>query len=238
MVKEAGMSNQIIKQQIILGVILFVFIGGAVLAVIWYRKRKRRLELEASYAIRESQLKTSKKVHDVVANGLYRMMTEIDNQDDIDKARLLDKIEDMYEKSRDISYEQPQLPARNFPERLGVLLKAFATERTKVVLVGNKNELWNIVSTPVQYEIEHVLQELMINMKKHSQAENVAVRFERKDKQIHIYYTDDGVGFPKEVQYKNGLRSTGNRINHIQGSINFETNPEKGLRILISFPVS
>ncbi|MDN5289035.1 MAG: histidine kinase [Mucilaginibacter sp.] len=229
---------QIARQRVFLFGTLFLLVTGTVISVIWYRKRKQRLDLEAQNKIRESQLKTSKKVHDVVANGLYRMMTEIDNQEGIDKTRLLDRIEDMYEKSRDISYEQPELPALDFGEKLGSLLKAFATERTKVVLAGNRNELWNRVSMPVQYEIEHVLQELMVNMRKHSGASNVAIRFERKGNQIHIYYTDDGIGLPKEVKYKNGLTSTGNRINHIQGAITFETNRKKGLRILISFPVS
>nr|GFD55410.1 hypothetical protein [Tanacetum cinerariifolium] len=61
------------------------------------------MELEAQNALRNSQLNTSKRVHDVVANGLYRVMTEIENQADMDRENVLDKIEALYEKSRDIS---------------------------------------------------------------------------------------------------------------------------------------
>lgn len=225
---------RIIIQQIL----LWVFIGISVLAVIWYRKRKKRLEAAAQNAIQENQLRTSKKVHDVVANGLYRVMTEIENQNDLDKEYILDKIDSLYEKSRDISYDPPAHTNENFQDKVSGLLKSFATENTKIVLAGNSAALWKKVGPEVKYEIEHILQELMVNMKKHSGASKVAIRFERSAQLVNIYYTDNGVGIPEEIRFNNGLRNTGNRIDTIQGTITFDTKVEKGLKILISFPVS
>lgn len=197
------------------------------------------MALEAKNTIRENQLKTSKKVHDVVANGLYRVMAEIENQDSLDKDHILDKLEVMYEKSRDISYEEPQLADQNFQEKISELLKSFATETTKVVVyMGNTKELWKKVSTEAKYELEHVLQELMVNMSKHSKANNVAVRFEHKDNYLNVYYADNGIGISEKTQFNNGLTNTGNRMNNIHGEIIFDTKAEKGLKIKISFPVS
>lgn len=229
---------QIIKQKSLLLIALLVLIGGAVIGVVWSRKRKQRMDLESRNAIRESQLKTSKRVHDVVANGLYRVMTEIENQNVIDKDHVLDKIEDLYEKSRDISYEKPETTDQNFHGRISELLKSFATESITIVIGGNTPDLWSKVNPVVKYEIEHILQELLVNMKKHSNASNVVFRFEEVNNTINIYYTDNGIGIPDELQYKNGLTNTGNRINSINGAITFETKAEKGLRIQISFPVS
>lgn len=228
---------QIIKQKIVLISTIFILIAASIIAVLWYKKRKQRLELEAQTAIRENQLKTSKKVHDVVANGLYRVMTEIDNQQEIDKDRVLDKIEDLYEKSRDISYEV-KFTDHNFHERVSDLIKSFATETTKVILAGNDPQLWKKIAAQVKYEIEHILQELMVNMEKHSGATNVAVRFEQKQDKINIYYTDNGIGMPKEMRFNNGLRNTGTRIESIRGEITFDTKVEKGLKIQISFPIT
>jgi signal transduction histidine kinase len=78
----------------------------------------------------------------------------------------------------------------------------------------------------------------MVNMKKHSSASNVAVRFENQQDQIIIYYADNGVGMQADTPRNNGLRNTGNRINSINGAINFDATVEKGLKIQISFPVS
>jgi tetratricopeptide (TPR) repeat protein len=225
---------QLLKQRLLLYLALVVLL----VAIFWYRKRKKRLETEKQEAIRESQLRTSKKVHDVVANGLYRIMTELDHQSELDRTRLADKIEDLYEKSRDISYEQEPFSSAAFHDKVTELVTSFANDQLKIALVGNNKEVWEGVSPPAQYDIEHVLQELMVNMKKHSQATSVAIRFERQAEQIQIHYTDNGVGIPGEVAYKNGLTNTGNRINSLHGTITFDTNVQQGLKIHLTFPVA
>lgn len=215
-------------------VVIFLFI---LFFIVWRsRKKKQQLELQTEKTIKEKELKTSQKVHDVVANGLYRLMTEIQYREDIDKEYLLDKIEDMYEQSRDISYE-PQAIYKAFHEELGDLISAFNSDETKVFIFGNEEPLWTNISTPVRHEVKCILQELMVNMKKHSSAGNVALSFERSDDLIQIQYTDDGIGLPAEIREGNGLKNTGNRINVIGGKISFENKTTKGLKVLISFPI-
>lgn len=225
---------QLLKQQLLLYFALLVIIIG----VFWFWKRKKRLELEKQEAIRESRLKTSKKVHDVVANGLYRIMSELDHESDLDKTAIADKIEDLYEKSRDISYDKEPLSGEAFHDKITELVSSFANDQIKVAIVGNSQNIWERVGPMTQYDIEHVLQELMVNMRKHSQASSVAIRFEREDDKIDIYYTDNGVGIKGTVSYKNGLTNTGNRINSLQGTITFDTNVQQGLKIHLTFPVA
>ncbi len=220
-----------------ISVLIFGIFLLSATGLIWYKRRKLRLEMETQNAIRESQLKTSKKVHDVVANGLYRIMSKLENQQSEDHA-LIDEMEDLYEKSRDISYEQLEFTDKNFNEKISGLLKSFATETTKVLIVGNTVELWKKVEPNIKYELEHILQELMVNMKKHSKATNVVIRFETHNNSVHINYTDNGIGIPKQTKFKNGLNNTGNRIKSIGGVINFNLGAEKGLKIQLSFPRS
>ncbi|MFD0749189.1 ATP-binding protein [Mucilaginibacter calamicampi] len=225
---------QLLKQQVLLYFALIVIIIGA----FWYWKRKKRLEQEKQEAIRESRLRTSKKVHDVVANGLYRIMSELDHDSDLNKTALADKIEDLYEKSRDISYEKVPFSAGLFHDSVTELISSFANDSIKVVLVGNDVALWEKMSPTALFDVEHILQELMVNMRKHSRATRVAIRFERQDDKIIIYYTDNGVGMKDGVSYKNGLTNTGNRINSLQGTITFDTNIQQGLKIHLTFPVA
>ncbi|ALL08701.1 histidine kinase [Pedobacter sp. PACM 27299] len=229
---------QIIKQRVVLFIVVLLIVAGSIISAIWYKKRKERLEQEAQNTIYENQLKTSKKVHDVVANGLYRVMNEIENQVGLDRDGILDRLEDMYEKSRDISYEVVQPPSENFHEKIANLLKSFASAKTKVVFMGNTMKLWENVSEQTRHEIEHVLQELMINMDKHSNCSNVAIRFEQVDDHINIFYADNGIGISDETQFKNGLRNTGNRMETIHGTITFGIKAQKGFKIQISFPIS
>lgn len=229
---------QIITRDLLLLGAVLLLIALSVIAFLWYRKRKQKMESDTKNAIRNSQLKTSKKVHDVVANGLYRVMTEIENRENLDRNLILDKLEDMYEKSRDISYDELQFTDQNFHEKIANLLTSFASDTTKVLFMGSTEDLWKKVNVQAKFEIEHILQELMVNMKKHSMGSNVVVRFEQINNDINIYYTDDGIGITEETKFKNGLTNTGNRIKCIHGKITFDIKAEKGLKIQISFPIS
>lgn len=229
---------KIIRQNIILFIIIVLVFAGAVVAVIWYRKRKQLLEMEAQNFVRESQLRTSQKIHDVVANGLYRIMNEVEYQDELDKEQLLDKIEVLYEQSRDISYEKPMSTTHDFHGKVHALLNSFSGKDNKFVVAGNNGELWKGLTEEQLHEIEHILLELMINMSKHSKSTRVAVKFQRKEERICISYTDNGVGLPSDFKYGNGLTNTGNRIKKLRGNLSFDSESRRGLKIQISFPIT
>ena len=225
------LQKDIIQQQVVTYGIITFFIVIIVIIIIWYRKRKQN-------AIRESELRTSRRVHDVVANGLYRIMTGIEHhQGPIEKDQLLDQIEILYEQSRDISYEHHRGVNANFHMIVAELLGSFANEGITVLVVGNNEDVWNDIKDSIKRELQHILQELMVNMKKHSSAHNVAVRFERLNNDLIVHYTDDGVGLPKPVHYGNGLTNTGNRIRSIGGRISFEETTTKGLKIQVCCPI-
>ncbi len=230
------LQKDVIHQQIVIYSIIASLILVAGILMLWYRKRQQQMAWEAQNALHEHRLKTSQKVHDVVANGLYRVISGLEHEDNIDKGQLLDKLEILYGQSRDISYEKPQDKYVDFHEVIANLLGNFANEATKVLSVGNNKALWSNVTDHIKQELELVLQELMINMKKHSSAQNVVVRFERQGKNLAVQYTDDGVGLPPAFQYGNGLTSTGSRILRIGGRISFDDNLPKGLRINVYIP--
>lgn len=229
---------QIIQQWVIIGGTVLLFIITFFFLNTRHKKRKQRIEWQAQNVIRENQLKMSKKVHDVVANGLYRIMTEIDYQGVVKKEQLLDKIEVLYEQSRNISYEQPQKINDDFQELIAGCLMSFANPATKVLIVGNDKTLINNLNNQTKIELEPILQELMINMKKHSSAKNVVIKFERLDDHLKIQYVDDGVGLPATFRYGNGLTNTENRIRDIGGRIIFDEGTIKGLKIQIQLPIA
>lgn len=224
---NAQKKVQLLRQQVILAFTIAFFVA----VIAWYRKRKQRIES----ALRLAQLKTSQKVHDVVANGLYCIMTEIEHENTIEKETLLDKIEVLYERSRNISYEPSGAAHNDFSGTISGLLTAFASSTTKVYVTGNSKPLWDRITTQAQLEIEQVLQELMINMKKHSDAQNVVIKFESHNDKIQILYIDDGIGFPADFHYGNGLTNAENRIKRIGGNFTFEE-ISKGLKIRIYIP--
>ncbi|WPO82862.1 hypothetical protein SD427_00540 [Chryseobacterium sp. JJR-5R] len=216
-----------------IGVLSLFLIGG----FFWYRKRKKRLQQEKELEVKNTQLKMSKKVHDVVANGIYQVMTKIENQEHFDRDKALDELEFVYEKSRDISYDKTG-DEQEFSKRISELIASFNNTAVKTYTAGNTALLWETISLPVQEEVYQIIRELMVNMRKHSNATNVAFRFEKINNSVDIQYKDNGIGISGDLIYNNGLRNTVSRIEAINGTITFDTKIEKGLKVNLSVPAS
>jgi len=230
-------QTQLIVQWFVLVLTILIFIAIGIFIIQRHRRRRQQIEHESRQAIQEHQLKTSQKVHDRVANGLYRIMTGLEHNEFFDKEKLIDDIEILYERSRDISYEQLTVSKLPFHEKIEDLLNSFRSGHTRVRIVGNSPTFWNHTNAQVQVEVEHILEELMINMKKHSQAHSVEINFEHQNGRLNIHYTDDGIGLSPQFKQGNGLRNTENRIKRIGGEHTFE-HPTRGLKMHISFPIA
>jgi hypothetical protein len=199
------------------------------------RKKKQQLIWEAQAEIQDNKLKTSQKVHDIVANGLYRIMKEVEHKQQIDREELLDKMDYLYERSRDISYEYTD-DISDAMKRISELITDFATSEIKIVIAGNHQDIWNQFTKETIEEIEQILLEMMVNMSKHSKAAHVALRFENINGALLISYRDDGVGFPKNIVPGNGLKSTEIRIRNLKGEITFIQESTTGASIKITIP--
>jgi tetratricopeptide (TPR) repeat protein len=202
----------------------------------WYRKRKQGIQLQAENKINESKFKLSQKVHDRVANGVYRIMSEVEHSTDIDKTYLLDQLDSMYEVSRNIAHDETE-PGGDFTERVSTLLNAFKKPAIKLAVTGNEPNLWKAVSIPAREQLELVLQELMVNMSKHSGATQALIGFSLEKDQLKIEYRDNGIGLDHQHKKGKGLQNTVSRMKALKGSINFESSLEKGLGIEILVPL-
>ena len=225
---------QILQRNIALGAAFLALI----FAIFWTQKRKERLKREKDFEVKSTALKYSKKVHDVVSNGIYQVMSEIENSAEIDKNRLLDKLEIVYEKSRDISYENLTGNAdADFKLQVATLTKSFSSDILQTIIIGNDEVLWSKIQPTLKTEIALILQELLINTKKHSQANKIILKFEIVKNSLKMAYSDDGIGFGNTMDKKNGLQNVETRIFSQKGNLTFDDTTGKGANILISFPL-
>lgn len=208
-----------------------------IIGYLFFRKRKQKLEQENRLKIKNTELKYSKKVHDKVANRIYQILSEVENNPVLNKNELLDKLENVYEISRDISYEKNENDRINFAEKLSDMMSSYSSDEVEFYILGNENELWEHCTLEVKNELYEVIQELLTNMKKHSQASRVVLNFSQKENEIKIKYSDNGIGV-KEFQQKNGLQNTVSRIFNINGTLIFDTENKEGFKAQISFPIS
>lgn len=218
------------RQKIVTWIFIIFFFCIATATVMWMQRRRKRMLLEAENRLKEQRLDFSKKVHDVVANGLYEVMSTIENQAEIPKERILDKLEVMYEKSRDLSYEDSQ--DVEFHQKISGLVGSFDNEETKMIIIGNDSSFWEDIAPDDREELFQVIRELLVNMKKHSNAGQVIIRFIKNDESNEITYSDNGVGISKNFGEKNGFTNMRSRLKKIGAEMIIDNNSE-GLKLLI-----
>ena len=232
--ENAEKRSDIIKRNVIVGTLLLILLIG----YMWYKKRRTILQQEKELEVKNTELKYVKTIHDKVANRVYHVMSEVDNNPDMDRNTLVDKLEVLYNISRDISYEFKETASDdNYAEKLSAMLQSYTSANNEVLIVGNDLQLWVGINELSRNELYVVLQELMTNMKKHSKAETVLIKLQRTDSGITILYADNGVGV-KGNSKGNGLLNTETRIKSIHGTITFDTTSGKGLAIEIYLPFS
>lgn len=226
------------KNRILIAYFVVVALLLSLLSVyLGFRKRNRLLRQEKELEVKNTELRYVKKIHDRVANKVYHLMSEVENTPDFSRDLILDKLEALYDTSRDISYESTEPTSEgNYAAQLSEMLQSYSSSSRDVLIVGNDEEIWKAINGSAKEELAVVMQELMTNMKKHSRADKVIIKFQRDESCLTMLYTDNGIGMTNAGK-NNGLQNTENRINSIGGTITFDSILEKGLEITISFPL-
>ena len=151
----------------------------------------------------------------------------------------MDKLENIYNRTRNISRENSSIPtgADYLPHLLSTLSSSLPAD-TRLILRGENSINWKSLSPEKKIILYRVLQEIMINMNKHSKASLVAIVFSEERRTLHIQYSDNGIGTSRQsLQSGNGFLNMENRILSIKGKLNFETEQEKGFKVLIQIPI-
>jgi signal transduction histidine kinase len=124
---------------------------------------------------------------------------------------------------------------------LATAIKIFASKinSTKAISISFSS---NMENERLEYNTEVILYrvmcELLNNTIKHARAKNLTITLMRHKNHITLIYSDDGVGFDVNnvLQGQNegmGYSNIMTRIKSIKGSINIESESEKGTKVII-----
>jgi signal transduction histidine kinase len=95
------------------------------------------------------------------------------------------------------------------------------------------------ISDPlISINLYRVVQEFIKNTQKYSQATKIMLNIEFREGKLHIYISDDGIGFDRSIPNKGvGLQNMFSRINAIGGNYSLNTAPGQGVRLRITVPL-
>lgn len=231
---EESQKQKQLKEYFIFGIIILSAFG--ILFYYQIKKRNKRKIKETAYL---TETRISKKLHDELANDVHNAIAFAETQDlenPINKETLLENLDTIYLRTRNISSENKDIDTgENYLEKLKAMITYYDTDDVNVILnIASFDD--KKVSKEIKITIYRVLQELMVNMKKHSYCSIVSIGFKSNKKSLEINYSDNGVGCSNLLNLKNGLQNVETRIFSINGTINFETEPEKGFKVKIEIP--
>lgn len=202
-----------------------------------YENRNRIEKIKTAY---DTETRIAKDIHDELANDVFDTITFTQTQSlttENNTVILLKKLDHIYTRVRGISRENNDIDTgASYSRNLKEMLSNYGDKNINVSINGIEKTNWDLIEDLKKITIQRVLQELMVNMKKHSNASVVVLKFETDSNKIFINYYDNGKGCEKSKIIKNGLQNMENRILSVKGAITFETEPEKGFKVKITMP--
>ena len=198
-------------------------------------REKRLLDLY------EIEKRISKKVHDEIANEIYNTICFVNSENISTRENrdvLLKSLENAYSKARNISREMGGIDTcTGYVEQLKLMLSGYQDKSINIIIKGMDSINWSKISAVKKITGYRALQELMVNMKKHSKASVVVIDFTHKNKKIIIRYSDNGLGINSGKNIaKNGLLNVENRMVSIKGKVIFEPTADRGFHLTLSYP--
>ena len=92
------------------------------------------------------------------------------------------------------------------------------------------------LSLEVEQALYRITQEALANVARHSQARRVDVSLVYNDDSVQLSISDDGRGFDVKLKHGMGLRSIRERVSSIHGTVQIQSAPGQGTRLLVQVP--
>ena len=256
---EAELNYEIVRQKeqrTLIIIISLLVLALIIAAVFFYQKRKRALYKEQLAKEREQGLQNvliateaernriSKDLHDGVGQQLSaiklamaNIAAKVDGQPKAEIDALTDKFSKSADEVRAISHQMmPRALMENgLIEAIEDLLQATFTY-SEVAYSFEHKHINQRFGERIEITIFRILQELINNIIKHSQASQVNVQLYKSGKQLILLVEDNGKGMDIGLAKGHGIDNIKSRLNIINGKVNFETS--QGTTAFVSVPLS
>lgn len=250
------------KTEIWLLIFVIISITGAGI-FLFYRHQQRQKAVASAERIKEQEARINavfqaqeeerqriaRELHDGIGQTIsaiklnYQGLTEkIDRQDLLPEFR---KVEAMLNNAgaevRSISHQMIPRELEQFglvPAVEGMLNLHF--EKSPLKVQFEHSGFTERIGEKIELVLFRVLQELISNAIKHSQARLVTVQLIRLNTHVVLNVSDDGIGFDAENKEKSGigLLNMASRIEVVKGHLHFESEQGKGTTVTIRTPLA
>ncbi|WP_343306362.1 sensor histidine kinase [Chitinophaga niabensis] len=199
-------------------------------------------ELELLKASVNGQEKERKRIagelHDSIGGNLAAIKLQLSN---LGIKELTKQVDETYHQVRDLSHDLVPQKFSNtgFTELIAGYLRQFNLPgNAKISFQAYPPEEIDLIETTLKVEIYKIMQELITNAQKHSQASKVEIQLTQFDGMLKLLFEDNGKGFSTETtRHGIGLQNIRERLKLFDGVLSIDSFPSKGTVIDIEIPL-
>jgi signal transduction histidine kinase len=250
---------------IVAGIAMILLLAGIVMVYVSYAQRRllqqqltlKEIETEHQQelihngimVLEQERARFSKDLHDDIGSlfsALRLQVKQITPLDEQQKNKELvlsscDLIDSGMQRLRQISHNiaPPDLEMFGLPDILDTFCEKQSTPQLQLSF-HYQHPYRNMGSLP-ELAVYRVVQELCNNAFRHAEATQIRLQLEQTPERSTFTYSDNGKGFDFDTVYNHphtglGLRSITARVHHVQGSLQWQTQPGAGLTVHIQIP--
>lgn len=211
-----------------------------ILRLLFNLSEKQRMELSSDLhdTVLQDQMALYRNLESILKE--YQFDSEVDRQLKGIVQGLLDTIHQIRMTCNEL--RPPLLREAGLIDALEHLFDYTQVSSTFKIIFTVENTDSIVINEEETIGIYRIVQELLNNAAKHSQASSLHFHLSRTDESIQLHYLDDGVGFAAEKltpSFKSmGLSGMRERIQSLNGTIEFASQPGKGLSVKMQIPLS
>ncbi|GAA5090951.1 hypothetical protein GCM10023210_17800 [Chryseobacterium ginsengisoli] len=185
----------------------------------------------------------AKDLHDGVAGDLAGLKLLLANENKQLNNKNLEKIQDglshIFQEIREISHNLSinNIKGKKLKDLLFNLQSSYQKRKEFAfeMHIYPENAVDDLDETKI-IDIYRILQELLNNISKHANANDVDLSINRHNDDINIILSDDGIGFDVSKQGV-GLKNVQERLQTLSGKINIDSQKDNGTTVIIEFKV-
>lgn len=206
-------------------------------------KDKELALLKASVSGQEKERKRiAGELHDSIGGNLAAIKLQLSNQNGVNGMKeLIKQVDETYHQVRDLSHDLVPQKFSNtgFTELIAGYLRQFDLPgNARISFQAYPREEIDLIGTTLKVEIYKIMQELITNTQKHSQASKVEIQLTQFDGMLKLLFEDNGKGFSTETtRHGIGLQNIRERLKLFDGVLSIDSFPSKGTVIDIEIPL-
>ncbi len=205
------------------------------------RDHERELIHKAIEIQNNERQRIGQQLHDVVGGNLSLIKLKLSQlkSKNSDILTMQQQLTETLEQVRDLSHDLISKKIRtstfiavikNYTEQSG------KASNKKVNLFAHPEKELDSIKHDYQVTLFKIIQELMNNSIKHSNAHKIEIHLNMHQKNINLIFEDDGIGFqPKSLKNGIGLQNIKNRVHKLSGTLEIDSGKGKGTIINLNF---